>query len=462
MWRRRNPASLRQRLLLAAAALIAVALMLATLVIAFILQRFITSQIDGRLDSQIVFLASMLRVDDGAIALTGDANGPPFDLPPVNAPPLRGPPFLRPERGWYWEIIGPDNTLTSHALGSETITLPPYRPPPDHDRPAPAEARGPQNQRLHLRIQPINIDGADVTIIATAPRNAISFPLRAAMFTLSLSLTVLGIALVLAILFQVRLGLRPLERLRLAVAEIRAGRSDRLPETQPREIKPLAVELNALLEQNAAHLERARSHVANLAHGLKTPLTTLTMALAERDPGGDLSKLVALMERRIRHHLARARAAALSGPVHAQTPIKPRLDDLIGVLAKIYADKHIAVTQDVAPDLAVACEAQDFDELAGNLLDNAFKWARGHVALAVSRVDHRQIALTIADDGPGVKPEQIALLLRPGARADEAAPGFGFGLSIARELAELYGGGLDFATTASGGLAVTLRLPLAL
>ena len=159
-----------------------------------------------------------------------------------------------------------------------------------------------------------------------------------------------------------------------------------------------------------------------MAHGLKTPLATLALNLGERDPGGELQALVGVMERRIRHHLGRARAAALSGPARAQTPLASRLDDLGAVLAKIYADKRIALGIDVPRDLAVACEQQDFDEMAGNLLDNAFKWARGRVDIHAHRDGARQVAIVIEDDGPGLAPHQIAQVLRPGERIDENAP----------------------------------------
>jgi signal transduction histidine kinase len=291
-------------------------------------------------------------------------------------------------------------------------------------------------------------------------------PLREAMTTLAISLAVLGLALVLAIIFQVRLGLRPLERLRRSVADVRAGRSDRVVSEQPLEIQPLVSELNALLAQNAENLDRARRHVANLAHGLKTPLATLSIALSERgrDNAGELRPLVTLMERRIRHHLGRARAAALSGPVRTRTLIAPRLDDLGDVLGKIHTERHIALSIDVPRDLAVACEQQDFDEMAGNLMENAFKWARQHVAVRArihSDGEGVRVVLAIEDDGAGLRPDQMVQVLRPGERLDEAAPGFGFGLSITRELAELYGGAVELAASPSGGLRVLLTLPLA-
>jgi signal transduction histidine kinase len=443
-------ASLNTRLLVGAAVFIALALVAAAIVIGFVLYRFVQGQIDQRLDTQIVFLSSMLTAgDDGIIAVVGNADGPPFD---------------RPARGWYWEVVGPRNVLHSRSLEGASIDVLEFRRPPRERHPAGAEGRGPRNTALHLRIQQLTIGRIPITVVTSAPRSAASDPLLEAMTTLAVSLAVLGLALVLAIVLQVRLGLRPLERLRQAVADVRAGRGERVPAEQPLEILPLVSELNGLLEQNAANLERARRHVANLAHGLKTPLATLAIALSERGRGarGDLHSLVVLMERRIRHHLGRARAAALSGPTRAQTLIGPHIDDVGNALGKIHADKRIVLAQDVPRDLAVACEQQDFDEMAGNLLENAFRWARSKVQVRAHHDDGRSVAIVIEDDGPGLRADQIPQVLRPGERIDENTSGFGFGLPITRELAELYGGELNLDTSVLGGLRVTLRLPLAM
>ena len=167
------------------------------------------------------------------------------------------------------------------------------------------------------------------------------------------------------------------------------------------------------------------------------------------------------MERRIRHHLTRARAAALNGPTRAQTLIAPRLDDIASALGKFNADKRIALVQNVPRDLGVACDQQDFDEMVGNLLDNAFKWAHSRIEVHAQHDGGRSIAIVIEDDGPGLRPDQVPQVLRPGQRLDESAPGFGFGLPITRELAELYGGELNLNVSALGGLRVSLRLPLA-
>jgi signal transduction histidine kinase len=432
-----------------AAVFIALALVVATIMIGFVLHRFIQGQIDQRLDTQIVFLTSMLAAgDDGVIAIAGSADGPPFD---------------RALHGWYWEVVGPKNVLRSRSLDGASFEVPEFHRPPWELRPAPADGPGPKDEALHFRIQRAMIGSTSVMIVVSAPRGAVRGPLWEAMKTLAISLAVLGLALVLAIVLQVRLGLRPLERLRQDVADVRTGRSERVPAAQPLEILPLVSELNGLLEQNAANLDRARSHVANLAHGLKTPLATLTIALSERGRGSaaELHSLVVLMERRIRHHLGRARAAALSGPTRAQTLIAPRIDDVGVVLGKIYADKRIVLVQNVPRNLAVACEQQDFDEMMGNLLENAFRWARNKVEVHARQSDGRSVAIEIQDDGPGLQPDQIPQVLRPGERIDESAPGFGFGLPITRELAELYGGELNLDASALGGLRVTLRLPFA-
>jgi len=455
-------ASLSQRLLIGAGVFIAVALVIAAIVIFFVLHRFVQGQIDQRLDTQILFLSSMLQPNtDGTLTLTGTADGPPFD---------------RIRRGWYWQITGPKNVLRSRSLGGVALDVPdlsnrppPRPPPPGRDdrpppgeRPRPADGPGPSAEPLHFRIKTVALAETQATIVASAPRAAVLGPLRSAMATLALSLAVLGAALVLAMIFQVRLGLRPLERLRRSIVEVRAGRKESVPEQQPREIEPLASELNALLRQNAANLERARRHVANLAHGLKTPLSTLAVVLPKDGARAkELHELVETMERRIRHHLGRARAAVLSGPMRARTLVAPRAADLGLVLGKVNAERAINFTAKIPAGLVVACEQQDFDEMLGNLLENAFQWARSKVEVGAVFQDGSEVAITVDDDGPGLQQAEVSQALRAGKRLDESMPGFGFGLSITRELAELYGGAIDLARSPLGGLRVTLRLPQA-
>jgi signal transduction histidine kinase len=164
------------------------------------------------------------------------------------------------------------------------------------------------------------------------------------------------------------------------------------------------------------------------------------------------------MDRRIRHHLSRARLAALGGPERARTLLAPRVADHIGAFGKLYADKGLAYEVRIASDIAVACEAQDLDELLGNLLDNASKWARQQVLVTAEKVGPI-IELTIEDDGPGLSGQQTIDVMRPGYRLDESASGYGFGLPITRELAEPYGGSVELARSDLGGLQAAVSLP---
>jgi signal transduction histidine kinase len=441
------PRSLSGRLLSVALALIIVALLAAGVAMYFALHRFVQGQVDGRLDGQILSVREALRVaPDGSLSLDPVANGPPFD---------------RPHTGWYWKVVAPGVDLRSPSLGSGDFVL--TAPLPEHHpRPETVDGRGPEDEPLRVRAQRFRIGDRNVAIAASAPRHALEGPLREAMTPVALTLGVLALALIGGVLLQVRLGLRPLSQLTEDLQRVRTGRAERITGAQPSEVAPLVAELNTLLGQNALNLERARRHVANLAHGLKTPLATLAVIMDERGWYADerLRPLVMTMDRRIRHHLSRARLAALGGPERARTLLTPRLADHIAAFGKLYADKDLDYEVRVASDIALACEAQDLDELLGNLLDNASKWARHRVAIAANKLGP-MVEMTIEDDGPGLSDQQAVDVMRPGHRLDESAPGYGFGLPITNELAELYGGTVVLGKSASGGLRAVVSLPAA-
>jgi signal transduction histidine kinase len=441
------PRSLSGRLLSVALALILVALLAAGVAMYFALHRFVQGQVDGRLDGQILSIRDALRVTpDGSLSLDPVANGPPFD---------------RQHAGWYWKVMAPGVDLRSPSLGSDDFSLvgplPEYRP-----KPVTADGTGPGDEPLRVRAQRFRFEDRSVFISSSAPRHALEGPLREAMTPVALTLVVLALALMGGVLLQVRLGLRPLSQLTEDLQRVRTGRAERISGAQPSEVAPLVAELNTLLDQNALNLERARRHVANLAHGLKTPLATLAVIMDERGwyADGRLRPLVMTMDRRIRHHLSRARLAALGGPERARTLLAPRVADHIGAFGKLFADKGLVYKIDIATDIAIACEAQDLDELLGNLLDNASKWARRRVVVGADRVGP-MVEITIEDDGPGLSDQQAVDVMRAGHRLDESAPGYGFGLPITRELAELYGGNVALGRSELGGLRAGVTLPAA-
>lgn len=443
------PRSLFGRLAILSGLATIVALTVAALAIGHVLERFVLQGMDQRLDAQIAVIQRAIgldgQLDDGKM--------------------LNLPGFDQPGSGWAWRVNGPgDAVRTSADAGIADASLP-VEPAPrgrrKHDGPAgprPGEGAGRDGEALHYRILEIETGAGPVTIAAAGPRRIVAAPIREAMQPLLISLALLGLVLALAAFVQLRVGLRPLARLRESLAQVRSGERKHVPEDQPREIAPLAAELNALINQNEAGLAHARRHVANLAHGLKTPLAALSLKLAEdgRDPDGRLGAMLADIEGRVRHHLGRARAATPGGRV--ATPLGPPLADLAEVLPRIHAARAVSCELLLEPALAAAIDPQDFSELAGNLLDNAWRHAASRLRITGGH-DSGSVLLTIEDDGPGLSESELAEARVPGRRLDESGDGHGFGLSIAEELAELNGGGLTLDRSPDlGGLRVTVRL----
>lgn len=282
------------------------------------------------------------------------------------------------------------------------------------------------------------------------------------------TLAVLAVGLMIAVFVQVRIGLRPLFDIRREVARVRRGRAERLTRGYPEELQPLASELNALLDHNREVVERQRTHVGNLAHALKTPLSVM-LAEAHGRPG-PLAEVVErqaqAMREHVDHHLRRARAAArLSGPGE-RTPVEPVLDELAVTLERVFGDKNegrgVEIDWRSPEDLCFQGERQDFQEIAGNVMENACKWSRRRVRVTAAGVDGAaapRLTLIVEDDGPGLPAERRAEVLKRGARLDEATPGTGLGLSIVDELVRAYGGTMRLDAAALGGLKVEIELP---
>ena len=278
--------------------------------------------------------------------------------------------------------------------------------------------------------------------------------------TLFWSFAVLGLGLVAAVFLQVRIGLQPLRRVTLALHRIRDGSARRLDGRFPSEIEPLASELNSLIEHSAEVVGRARSYVSNLAHFLKTPLTVLASeAAAQPGPLADqVNRQVETMRRQVDHYLARARAAGALDVLGNRAAVAQALEDLARTLRRIHRDRPVAIDIVCPPNLAFRGERQDLEEMAGNLMDNACKWAASRVRVT-ARPGGAQFTLVVEDDGPGLTPDERAQVGERGERLDESVPGSGLGLAIVRDIAKLYGGALDLDASDLGGLATILTLP---
>ncbi|WP_419808541.1 sensor histidine kinase [Sphingomonas sp.] len=459
------PRSIFGRLLALALLATAAALAVAGVAIGGVLERFVTHTLDDRLTDKLSALSGAVR-KDGSLDPAYLAR---FDT--LSA------------RDADWRVEAPGGTVGSAMIDGQWKTSfgedqrigpieryvrrgPRHGPgeaslPPDGRLAAqPFDGRLRDGERVHGLWQNVPTDRGPARVAVAVSRDVIDRPLREALVPLALSLAALAVALAVAAAVQLRVGLRPLGDLQRSLAAVRAGRLARVPVDQPRELQPFATELNALLDQNEAGLARARGHVANLAHGLKTPLAALIVRLEEpgRDPDGALRALAEGAAARVRHHLGRARAAAPGAGARARVALAPVVDDLLAVLARVHAERAIAAEANLA-GLAVAADAEDVAEMLGNLLDNAWRHAATRVRVTATPLDGA-VAVTIEDDGRGLSTAALAEALLPGRRLDERGDGHGFGLPIARELAELAGGGLALARSATlGGVAATLTLP---
>jgi signal transduction histidine kinase len=261
-----------------------------------------------------------------------------------------------------------------------------------------------------------------------------------------------------------RSSMTPLRDLQARLAAVRGGSEQTVSGEYPSEVAPLVRELNALLDHRQRAVTRALSKAGDLAHGLKTPLAVLAHDAAraksagQSDLAASIEQQVDRMRRQVEYHLAQARAAASGTMTGASCRIAESSEALTRTLLRLHADRGISIEQHVDRTHAVRCGREDLDEMLGNLLDNACKYAGSRVVIASTLVG-ADISITVADDGPGLPPHLRESVLQRGVRADEAAPGSGLGLGIVRDLAELYGGSVTLDSSRSlGGLEVKLLL----
>lgn len=256
--------------------------------------------------------------------------------------------------------------------------------------------------------------------------------------------------------------LRPLRRLERQVREVEGGLRARLSGKIPSELEGLARNLNALIETERRRLVRYRNTLDDLAHSLKTPLAAMRTLLSEYRTEAstlsrDLDREVERMDQRVSYQLRRARASGATGLGVAPVSVAPLVEELVETLDKVYRDKQVKCELDLAPDVQFQGDPGDFSELVGNLLENAYKYCRREVNVQ-ARMEPETLVIEIADDGPGIDPDELGQLLERGARADESVPGQGIGLAVVRETVDLYEGKLTFAGSAKGGTTVRVEL----
>jgi signal transduction histidine kinase len=418
--------------------------------------------------------AAIRRFDQSLAVLTDDLYaGSTVDDGVLKAPVLTDIRATRAYSGRYWTIFdqpagggGLNVVERSRSLFDSDLMIPVEQSERLMSAPGKTlyfDLKGPQNRPLRAAALLARLPGypRPVVFIAAEDRTPIDADADRFARITALALVILGGGLIAAVVVQVRVGLVPLFRLRREVASVRRGKSEKLDGIYPEELAPLAVELNALLSHNQEVVERQRTHVGNLAHALKTPLSVMLTEAGQRP--GPLADVVArqaqTMREQVDHHLRRARAAARSQTSGERTPVEPIMDELAVTLERIFQDKGVEIDWRCPEDLCFQGERQDFMELAGNVMENAGKWCKGKVRAEAVASSPERMTLTVDDDGPGLPPDRWIDALKRGQRMDEHTPGSGLGLSIVDELARAYGGSVTLGASPLGGLRVTLVLP---
>lgn len=452
--------SLARRFFLLAALWSTVSLVVAAFVLIAVYRDFVERSFDDRLSVRMKTLV-------GALADQADASGgfrAPNDLGEAR--------FDLPLSGWYWVVRRGDDArviVASPSLTGEILRLPSDTGVAvSRRRVATAYVDGPDGRRLRVLERVVDFDGSTEFHVAVAAdageldRDVAGFRWRALAV-----LGVVGLGSVLSAFLQVRLALAPLQRMRRALARIRTGEAAQFDDDLPIEIAPLAHELDSLVDTNREAMERARTHVGNLAHALKTPLAVLVNEARGLDTplAHHVVEQAELMRGHVQHHLDRARIAAQRRVIGVVTEVEPVIERLARAMRRIHADKGIAIDVVVAPDLRFRGEREDFEEALGNLVDNACKWCRTRVVVTAGREESDErgasprLIVEVEDDGPGLPAEIRAQAIERGRRLDETVPGSGLGLSIVAETAGLYGGSFDLDASRLGGLLCRLRLP---
>ncbi|WP_298162619.1 sensor histidine kinase [Brevundimonas sp.] len=459
-WFGRPGRSLTRRLIWLASAWIVVALMLTGWML--------TSQYQ---ESALRRLGNSLGgvIDDVVIASVMTPEG-------LQVAEIKDAPTLRGLSGKYW-MVGEVDTeggfvvlAKSPSLSGESLYV-------DPELPARLQASmgatlsyndpgilpdGAQPLRIAASMKALN--GRPFVFMAGIDRSEIDMDTRQfATFTWT-ALLILGIGLVIAVFLQVQIGLRPLFDLRVEIANVRKGKAARIEKAYPTEIQPLAEQVNRLLDHNQEVVDRQRTHVGNLAHALKTPLSVmLAEAGSDAGPLADIVRRQSeVMKGQVDHHLRRARAAARAAHgLGEKTPVGEVIDELAVMLERVFQSKDVEIDWRAPDELAFLGERQDLQEILGNLMENACKWSTRRVRVSAGASGLGQMIAVVEDDGPGLPVEQRDDALKRGARMDENAPGSGLGLAIVDDLTRAYGGRLTLAASDLGGLKAVLELPAA-
>jgi signal transduction histidine kinase len=427
-----------------------------------------------RREAEAAFDTRISQILTQIIAFSTLHEGDEPRVPKIVGEPL----FELTHSGWYWQITPLDNApgrrMVSASLAGESLILPSsLKMKPDANNIIWYNATGPVGERIRIAENVYNA-GEDesprfYSFLVAGDAETTESVNATFRLPLVIALGLAGLVLVAASLFQVRFVLKPLQAIEKRLTDIRSGKAEQLDGELPAEVEPLQTELNALIKSNQEIVERARTQVGNLAHALKTPLAVITNE-AREDKGASAQKVAeqaAIMHDQVNYYLDRARMAARAGLVGRQTDVLVIAEAIVRVLERIYSERGLDLAIDCPPTARFQGEKQDLEEILGNLLDNACKWASSRVLLTVcveevaASPPRKVLQIGVEDDGPGLTPEQRAQGILRGRKLDETKPGSGLGLSIIAELVQSYRGQFKLEQSDLGGLAARIQLPAA-
>lgn len=435
--------SLRGRLLLASVAGIALASLAAAWLLGAVFERAALGAFERRLaDDLVTVIGGVARDGGGGVRLRRE--------------PADGR-YARVFSGHYWEVGEGGSALRSRSLWD----FEPVRPPAGDGGMVFSDLQGPQGQRLRSAERTIRLAGvaARVRVWVASDQAILQAEVDEFRWFAGLSFAVLAAVLMVAAAAQVRYGLRPLRGIAETLVRVRRGDSQRLDRDRlPTEVQPLAEHLNELLDHHERMVARARTAAQDLAHALKTPLAVLDAE--SQAPASPLATAVREQVARMRGVVERHLATGAPADSRQSAELAPVLANLLALMASVHRGRDLALDSRAPQGLRFRGAGDDLEEMLGNLLDNACKWARTRVQVDAGGADGR-LWIEVRDDGPGLPEALREAALERGVRLDERVPGTGLGLSIVQAIAASYGGTLALAQSPQGGLAARLELPAA-
>jgi signal transduction histidine kinase len=443
----RASGSISRRMILIAAAWIS-ALLLGG---GYALDRVLVNAVTSNADEQLEYVLKSLLVS-AEIDPVGEVR---FNREPADQN------FLEPYSGLYWQVSAPGReTFPSRSLWDRELA---YGRPHNDRTVHRYDSAQFADEKLRIVERDVTLPGSKVRwrFQVASRRDALDAQIAILRRTLVRSFVLLGLGLVILAALQTFYGLLPLRRLRLEIAKMRAGRSNRITGAMPLELLPMVEELNALVAHNETQAEEARRHAGNLAHALKTPLTVImNAATAQSDDLADtVIREARTMRRQVDHHLARARAVGRRGSAHSRAGVWPSVESVERAVQRLYP--HVRIDMSGPKDLVAHIERQDLDEIMGNLVENAAKYGGGSVFVTVG-AQAGFVEILVEDDGMGIPEADRIRIFDRGVRLDTGKPGTGLGLAIVRDVAEIYDGTVTLEESEDlGGLLVRLRLPMA-